>query len=98
MRRDRFDDRRLSQVIGPRKAGGALERADRIRLLGEAAQALLEGRMPDRPAALFLGGAIESWLREGGDLERAYFRVRGPRGSRRTPSAIWRAHRDDGRD
>ena len=47
----------------------ASTREDRVRLVGEAAEALLHGRLPDAPARLFLAGAISAWLARGGDLE-----------------------------
>lgn len=67
-------------------------REDRVRLLDEVALALLEGRRPSRAAELFVGGALWSWLREGGrcgDLERLYLRVAAPWRSTLTPSRLW---------
>lgn len=77
-------------ILAGARAPAELPREDRVRLLGEAAQALLEGRMPSDKARLFLGGALVAWLARGGDLERDYLRVR-QRGSHRTPSKLWAA-------
>jgi hypothetical protein len=65
------------------------DREGRVALLGEAAQALLDGRMPDDEARLFLAGALTAWLQRGGSLERDFLRVVKAK-SHRTPSAIWR--------
>jgi hypothetical protein len=77
-----------------------LEREDRVALLGQCAQALLAGKLPDAPARLFVGGALMAWLQGGGDLSRDYFRIT-KRASRRTATAIWReiqnGHHDDAR-
>jgi hypothetical protein len=85
----RFDARALSRVLGER-APAAFSREDRIRLLGEAFKALNEGRLPAPEARLFLAGGLLSWLRDHGNLTRDYWRVDGPRGSHRTPSATWK--------
>lgn len=69
-------------------------REDRVRLLREVADALIAGRAPGRAAALFVGGALDAWLRGGGGLgalERDHLRVTPPRGSHRTPAAVARA-------
>jgi hypothetical protein len=83
-------DLELQRILGgvqpPR---GASTREDRVRLLGEFAEAVLAGREPDRAAAIFLAGALRAWLERGGSLEGDYLRVH-QRGSHRTPSAIWR--------
>lgn len=68
-------------------------RQDRVRLLAEVAQALLDGREPSRAAALFVGGAVSAWLAQGGRigaLERDFLRVAAPRSSRHTASELWR--------
>jgi hypothetical protein len=68
-----------------------LERADRVRLVGQAAQALLRGELPEPAARLFVAGAVLAWLNgDGRDLVRDYLRLRAPNGSRATPQAIWR--------
>jgi hypothetical protein len=92
----KFDDRELLRAIGP-KAPAGLSRENRIRLLGEAANALIEGKLPEAEARLFLAGGLLAWLRDGGRLTRDYWRVDPRRGSRRTPASIWKArHRDEG--
>lgn len=81
-------------------------REGRVRLIAEVAEALLAGRLPGAAARLFVGGALQAWLREGGRcgaLEREYLRVAAPRSSRHTASELWRrcsssrgTTRDDG--
>lgn len=69
------------------------DRAARVRMLAEVAEALLEGRLPARAAALFVAGAVRAWLEHGGRcgaLEREYLRVAAPRSSRHTASELWR--------
>ena len=70
------------------QAPASSTREGRVRLIGEAAEALLSGEMPSREAALFVGGALLAYLRNGGDLLRDYFQIIKP-SSRRTPSVIW---------
>lgn len=70
-----------------------LDRAGRVALIRQAADDLVAGRLVDRPAALFLGGALLAWLRDGrrtGDLERRYLRTTPPAGSHATAQAIGR--------
>jgi hypothetical protein len=67
----------------------ASEREERVRLIGGAAEALLQGRLPSPAERLFLGGALLSWLTQGGSLERDFLRVTKAR-SKRTPAVIWR--------
>lgn len=86
-RRPVFTDDALRAAIGPR-APLSLSREGRIRLIGETAKALLAGRMPSKSAALFVGGALDSWLREGGRLERDFFKVLRPR-SHYTVARAW---------
>lgn len=85
----KFDDAALLKAIGPRHPAG-LTREDRVRLLGEAAEALLAGRMPSAEARLFLAGGLLAWLEGGGSLTKHYLKVDPRRGSKATPSAIWR--------
>src|SRR5438552_14281770 len=95
--RDRFDDSALSAAMGARPPA-ALNRAGRIRLIGEAATALLQDEMPRAEARLFLAGALLAWLTNGGNLERDFFRIVRPK-SHVTPPVIWRqirAHQDEG--
>lgn len=66
-------------------------RADRVRLLAEAADALVRGELPSVEARLFLGGAIAAWLARGGrvgSLERDYLRVTQVERSRLTPQRL----------
>jgi hypothetical protein len=70
------------------------DRDGRVQLVGEAADSLLALKMPSVPAALFLGGALKTWLELGGNLERDYLQVT-QRGSHRTPSRIWSGLIDD---
>jgi hypothetical protein len=66
-------------------------REDRVRLLGEACEALLRGQLPSVEARLFLGGALNAWLQRGGSLERDFLRVTGKAGSHHTPCHVWRS-------
>ena len=73
--------------------GATFSRAQRVRLIGEVAEALLAGQMPKAEARLFLAGALQAWLRNGsrcGDLERVYLDVAAPRSSRLTAPVLWR--------
>jgi hypothetical protein len=65
-------------------------RARRVALLGEAFEALLEGRMPSREAALFVAGGGLAWLEQGGSLTKSYWRCAGPQGSHATEAELWR--------
>ena len=70
----------------------AFDREARVRLLAEAAEALLAGRLPDPAARLFLAGALQSWLRDGGrcgSLERDFLRVTQRERSRLTPQRLY---------
>ena len=77
-------------------------REGRVKALGEAARALLEGLALDAEVRVFLGAALEAWLGRGGSLERDYLKVSGPAGSHRTPSSLWRSSsrggQEDGED
>jgi hypothetical protein len=73
-------------------------------MLGRAAQALLERRMPNEAAVQLLAGGVLQWLETGGDLVRDVWNLTKAR-SRHTPSFIWRrahadehAHRDERRE
>jgi hypothetical protein len=79
----------------------AFDRRERVRLIREVAEALLRGELPERAAALFVGGALSAWLSKGGRLENSYFQVSARRGSHATPAALAAeldAHRDEGQD
>lgn len=65
-------------------------REHRVKLINEVFQALIDGRLPSREAALFVGGGGLSWLSQGGDLLRDYWRISAPAGSHRTPAAVKR--------
>lgn len=70
----------------------AFDREARVRLLAEAAEALLAGRLPDPAARLFLAGALQSWLRDGGRLgalERDHLRVAAPHRSTMTAARLY---------
>ncbi len=86
--------------FGRARLPSGFTREHRIRLLREVADALIAGRRAPREAELFVGSALDAWLREGGGigaLERDYLMTTPPRGSRRTPAEILRheAHRDE---
>lgn len=71
-------------------------REGRVAMLQEVARALLEDAPCSREAALFVAGAVDAYLRYGGNLARDYLRIVPPRGSHSTPAAIVRAaHRDE---
>lgn len=74
----------------PVRLPDGFSRQHRIQLVGEVFQALIDGRLPSREAALFVGGAGAAWLSEGGDLVRDYLRVAAPRSSHHTPQHLWR--------
>jgi hypothetical protein len=95
--RPTFDPRGLEAAFGIARPPLILDRAGRVSMIGEAAKALLDGQLPSRECAVFLGGALLSWLELGGNLEREYLRVTKAK-SHHTPAAIWRsmnAHRDE---
>lgn len=81
------------------KMPASFDREGRVRLLGEAFKAMLDGKPLSQEAAMFLGGAGLSWLENGGSFEKVYLQVVRPK-SHRTPSAIWReiAHANERQD
>ncbi len=83
-----FDDRALAalQPVPPQH-----DRAYRVRLLAEFFTALLDGKLPSKPAVLFVAGGGMAWITNGGDLCRDYWEVAAPAGSHRTPAAMWGA-------
>ena len=91
--REKFDAAALAAVMGA-QAPGVLDRRGRIRLIGEGAKALLDGRLPGRESALFIGGALLSWLQTGGSLERDFLRVVKAK-SHHTPDVLWRFISDE---
>jgi hypothetical protein len=83
----------LAALAPPRQ----YDRKGRVELIGEAAQAMRDGRPVPREAALFLAGALLAWLEHGhggGDLGTRFLRV-VKRQSRHTPQALWRLIRDE---
>jgi hypothetical protein len=72
---------------------GDFSRDGRVRLLGEAAQNLLAGQMPEPAALMFLAGGLMAWLENGGDLLGQHWRVKAPAGSHRTPAQLWASSR-----
>jgi hypothetical protein len=91
-----MDDSALTATFGTHPPA-TFDRAGRVRLIGEAAQALLAGRVPSLEASMFLGGALAAWLETGGDLARDYLRVVKAK-SHHTPAYIWnqlQAHQDE---
>lgn len=66
------------------------DRAGRVGLIGECAQALIRSELPSEESRLFVASALLAWLENGGSLEREYFQTTKAK-SHRTASAIWRA-------
>ena len=64
-----------------------ITRADRVRLLHQAAEALQAGDSLPDAAARWLGEGLARWLEDGGDLELV-LGVRAPRGSHTTPQKL----------
>ncbi|MGA8147279.1 MAG: hypothetical protein WB870_06855 [Gallionellaceae bacterium] len=99
---EKFSDAALVAMLPKRYAG--LDREARIRLIGNAATALLKGELPDNEARMFLAGGLLAWLApDGGDLCRDHFRVVRPK-SHQTPARIWQeiqakknSHLDEGK-
>lgn len=90
----------LHDPFGRSQMPAGFTRADRVRLIAEAAAALLDGRLPEPAARLFVAGALDAWLREGGRigaLERDYFRVAAPARSTHTPARLYARHCSDAR-
>ena len=65
----------------------AFSREQRMAMIVKAMRTLLNDSSPE---AQFTAGGVLSWLSEGGDLVRDYWRVAGRAGSHRTPAALWR--------
>jgi hypothetical protein len=68
---------------------GDFSREGRVRLLGEAFDALVRGEMPSPEACMFLAAGGIAWLEQGGDLLGDYWKVKAPAGSHHTASALW---------
>lgn len=63
-----------------------------MKLIASAAEALLAGRLPDPAARLFLAGALQAWLTQGGrcgSLERDFLRVTQRERSTLTPQRLF---------
>jgi hypothetical protein len=65
-----------------------VERARRVRLLLQAADALQRGELPSPEARLFLAAGLAAYLRGEGDLLRDCWRIKPRRGSKVTPAAL----------
>lgn len=65
-------------------------REDRVRLLGELADAVLAGEPPPRNALIFLATALSSWLQDGGSLTRDFLQTAGAQGCTVTEAHLWR--------
>lgn len=87
-----FDDGALMDAWGSRPPAD-IDRTGRVDMVAEVFECLLDGRMPSRRAALFVAGGGLQWLRDGGSLERTYWRISGPAGSHRTASWVYRSSR-----
>lgn len=82
----------MHDPFGRSRLPADFSREGRVRMLGEAAEALLAGRLPDASARLFLAGALQAWLAQGGrcgSLERDYLRVTQRERSRLTPQRLF---------
>lgn len=67
-------------------------RADRVRLIGDCARALMRGELPGDAARLFVAGALIAWLEAGGrcgSLERDFLKVTQRERSRVTPQRLY---------
>ena len=86
-----------SDPFGRVRKPAAFDRAGRVRLCAELAEALLAGEPMPREAALFVGAALQAWLTDGGSLEH-HLGVVGPRRSRLTPARLYERLRAEGAD
>lgn len=86
---DRFSQDALTEFWPCGKKPATFDRAGRVALLGEFAEAALSGKPPSRESLLFVAGAIRAWLAGGGSLEADYLQVTGKAGSHITPAALW---------
>jgi hypothetical protein len=86
------DPAELQRLLAGASLPAEFDREHRVRLIGDAAKALLDGRMPSREAALFLASGLWAWLNESGvpaALVRDYWRIGAPNGSHFTPRLLW---------
>lgn len=82
---------RVLDLFGRSALPADLSRSDRVKLVAEAADALLRGELPSAAARMFVGGALSAWLRDGGrvgSLERDFLRVTQGERSRLTPQRL----------
>lgn len=66
----------------------ALTREGRLRLLHEAAEALVAGTRPRREVELYVGSVLRAWLACGRSPFDRHARVSAPRGSHRTARVV----------
>jgi hypothetical protein len=81
----------LQKLLGGSVLPEGFSRADRVRLLGECARALLRGELPSDEARLFVAGGLSAWLEQGGSLTRDFWRVSAVAGSHHTECYVWRS-------
>lgn len=82
----------LHDPFGRSRLPSGFTREDRVRLLAEAAAALLRGELPSAEARLFVGAAVDAWLRHGGrcgSLEKHYLKVTQKERSRLTSQRLY---------
>jgi hypothetical protein len=72
----------------------AADRTARVQLLAEAAIALLDGRLPDSAARVYLAGGLLAWLNCGGSLTKKYWATAAPQGSNATECELWQKIRE----
>ena len=99
-----FDATALQRALGRSRVPLSATLEGRVCLLAAAAEALLKDELPGKEARLFLGGALNAWLQNGGDLSRDFLKVVRPK-SHRTASRIFQeiqeqnsAHSNEGEE
>jgi hypothetical protein len=97
-----LDATALQRVLGRSRVPKSTSVEGRVVLIAEAAEALMNDRLPSMESRIFLAGALSSWLQQGGDLSRDFLQVIRPK-SKRTASKIFQeiqrensAHPDEG--
>jgi hypothetical protein len=86
------DESHRADPFGRSRLPDDFSREHRLRLVDEVARALVSGEVPSRPAALLVGGALLSWMQQGGTLgalERDFLKVAAPHRSTLTPQRLW---------
>jgi hypothetical protein len=86
--------------FGRARLPAGFSREERVRMLDEAADALLRGEVPPDAARMLLGSALRAFLDSGdgrGALEGKYLRVTACRGSHETAGAVLARLRQGGR-